>query len=135
MKTLTDYLRTTIIGGLLFLFPIVLVLIPLSKVTAPVRKLAESIALRIGVENFAGLAIGTLLEIFIFLAGAFVVGLLAHTAPAQAFLRWLRAGIAAVLPKFSLMEELAQSFDKDAASTPVVLAPSDAGWILGIMVE
>jgi uncharacterized membrane protein len=134
-RRLTDYLRVTIIGGLLFLLPIGIIVVLIGKILGPLSKLSEPIAQRLGIDTLAGIAMTTLVEIILFLVAAFLAGLAARTATAQSFMAWLQTGITAVLPRLSLLQGIAQSFGEQADELPVVLVPTDAGWTLGLLVE
>ena len=55
MKGFLHFLRTTLVGGILFLVPIVVLMIVLGKALAIAHKLADPIAARLPFEKLIGL--------------------------------------------------------------------------------
>src|SRR2546422_6078935 len=83
MKGFLHFLRTTLVGGILFLVPIVVLIIVLGKALAIAHKLADPIATRLPFEKLIGLRTPhvfaiALLVIFCFVAGFFVRAALAE---------------------------------------------------------
>lgn len=55
-------------------------------------------------------------------------------------LTWIREGVSAIIPQFSLIQDVARNVgaeeeEEDVAEMPVVLVPTDAGWALGLLLE
>ena len=78
MKKLIDFIRTTIVGGILVLIPIVVCIIILTKVFNFLQRLSDVIAKGLPFTNVAGVGISTLISIVLiliicFLAGAFMM--------------------------------------------------------------
>lgn len=135
LSGLMEFGRTTMVGGLLFLFPICIVVVVIGKVMGPLSRITKPLAEWIGLEGFPGLVASTMIEVLALALTAFLAGLLARTKGGQQFIGWLRSGIATVLPRASLLQDIAQSFDQKAKDVPVVLVPTDAGWTIGVLVE
>ena len=83
MKFSLPFLRTTLMGGLLFLVPIIVVVIVLSKALALAHKFMDPLAARIPVESVMGLRTPMLLAIGVIVLFCFFAGLFARTALAQ----------------------------------------------------
>jgi len=133
-----EFTRTTVIGGALFLLPIFVVLLVLGKILGLLGGFTEPIVTALGVTSIGGIAAGKLITILVVLVGAFFAGLFARTEAGQAALTWIREGVAATIPQFSLIHDVARkvgSDDEDVADMPVVLVPTDAGWALGLLLE
>jgi uncharacterized membrane protein len=132
-----EFFRTTVIGGALFLLPIFVVLLVLGKVLGMMVGLTEPLVSALGVTSIGGIAVSNLITIFGVVVLAFVAGLFARTEMGQAALAWIREGVSATIPQFSLIHDVARNVgsDEDVADMPVVLVPTDAGWALGLLLE
>lgn len=136
-----DFTRTTIIGGALFLLPIFVVLLVLGKILGLMGGLTEPVLTALGVTTVGGVAVSNLVTILAVFVAAFFAGLFARTEPGQAVLTWIREGVSAIIPQFSLIQDVARNVGadedeaEDVAEMPVVLVPTDAGWALGLLLE
>jgi uncharacterized membrane protein len=134
-----EFTRTTVIGGALFLLPIFVVLLVLGRLFALMGGLTEPIVAALGVSSIGGMAVGHLITIFGIVLAAFVAGLFARTPTGQAALTWIREGVSATIPQFSLIQDVARNIgaetEDDVVEMPVVLVPTDAGWALGLLLE
>lgn len=130
------FLRTTLVGGLTFLLPIVLVAWLFQKAMEIARKMAEP-AMALLPERFVGgIIIGALETATALLILAFLAGLLARTGPGQRFMAWVENSLIGSLPQFSFVRGIAESVDDSGQDgVDVVLVPADAGWALGFVFE
>jgi|GEM_PF-220661 len=137
IKQALEFTRTTVIGGALFLLPIFVVFFVLGKVFGLMGGLTEPVAKAMGVESVGGVAVSTLVTIFGIVLAAFLAGLFARTEIGQAALTWIREGVSATIPQFSLIQDVARNVgsEEDSPDMPVVLVPTDAGWALGLLLE
>src|SRR5262245_58211879 len=76
--------RATLVGGLLFLLPIILVVWLLGKALGFAKRLADPMVQAAGVSSVAGVATGTLVAILGLVLVCFAAGLLARTRLGQA---------------------------------------------------
>ncbi|KQY26538.1 hypothetical protein ASD21_17690 [Caulobacter sp. Root1455] len=131
-----EFVRTTVVGGALFLLPIVFVVFVVSKVVGLMRHVTEPLVESLGVTTVAGVAASTIVTVIGLILSAFLVGLIARTRMGQSFLTWIQSGVAAALPQFSLIQDMAKNLGTEgAAEMPIVLVPTDAGWALGLLIE
>jgi uncharacterized membrane protein len=132
-----EFTRTTVIGGALFLLPIFVVLLVLGKALGLVGALTQPVVSAAGVTSIGGIALGQLVTIFALVLAAFFAGLFARTEAGQAALTWIRQGVAAIIPQFTLIQDVARKVgtDEEVDEMPVVLVPTDAGWALGLLLE
>lgn len=137
IKQALEFTRTTVIGGALFLLPIFVVFFVLSKIFGLMGGLTEPVAKAMGVETVGGVAVSTLVTILGIVLAAFLAGLFARTEIGQAALTWIREGVSATIPQFSLIQDVARNVGSsdETAEMPVVLVPTDAGWALGLLLE
>ncbi len=131
-----DFVRTTVVGGALFLLPIFFVGFVMAKVVGLMKHVTEPLAQSLGVTSVAGVAASTIVAVIGVVLGAFLVGLIGRTKVGQGVLTWVQEGVAAALPQFSLIQDMAKNLGSNAGpAMPVVLVPTDAGWALGLLME
>jgi uncharacterized membrane protein len=135
MKGVLETARTTIIGGAIFLAPIVVVVFLGSKVLGFVEGLLQPIEARTGDMAIGGVAFTTLLAIVLILFVCYLFGLLAQTRHGRGALQWAQNGLARVLPSFGMYSELFKELGGEHANASVVLVPTDAGWNLALCFE
>jgi uncharacterized membrane protein len=134
MKRLANFARTTLVGGVLFLVPIIVLIAIVGKALELVHKLTDPLAERFPVA--AGhtpilLASGLLILV------CFVMGLLALTRPARVGVAWLERVFLSKIPGYVLLKgagESALGFEK-AAPYPLLLARIEDSWQFGFLIE
>src|SRR5215475_14412684 len=130
-----ETIRTTVIGGVLFLVPIFIIAWILLKIFNVASDIAHPLVTWSGVHSVAGVGMVSLLAIVLMILAAFLAGLFARISLGQSLLRWLEGGFLATMPQFSILEGVVKSFDTSTDQVPIVLVPTDAGWTPGIMLE
>src|SRR5439155_24568062 len=94
------FLRTTLVGGILFLVPIVVVLIVLNKALAIAHKLVDPLAARLPFESLIGFRTPLVLAITLLVIFCFVTGLFARTALAKRSVGWLESSVLSNVPGY-----------------------------------
>jgi uncharacterized membrane protein len=138
MKSLTAFLKTTIVGGALYLVPIVVILVVLGKLHGVTSKLVAPMAHELELHDVGGVNAARLLAIVAVVLVCFLAGLFARTAVAQQLVGWLERAILSNLPGYSLVSTLGAEITgtSDARSSmQVVLARIEDSWQLGLLVE
>ena len=79
------FLKTTIVGGLLFLVPVVAVVVIIGKALSFMEAVAEPVARFLPIDSLGGVAIVNVVAAVIVLLVSFLAGLLARTKPARKF--------------------------------------------------
>ena len=128
MKTVASLFKTTIIGGLVFLIPLVLLVGLVGKAFNIMRTVSTPVVNLISAEKFAGYAVADLLAITALLIIALLVGLLARSSLFDGFYQKLDAIILQVIPGYSYIKGMTGSLsDTDAAKTlkPVAVIQDD----------
>ena len=136
-RTLFRFLKATIVGGILFLVPVIVLTIVIGKARniagAIVRPLTEWIA----VETVAGVALAKLLAIGLIVFICFLAGLFARTATARRMIGWIETALLSNLPGYSFMKGMGESIagvEGDKPHEPVLARIEDA-WQIGFLVE
>ncbi len=134
MHKLLEYVRVTVIGGLLFLLPLLIIYFVTDKAIDILTPITQPVMHRLGLDTIVGFPGRTIIGLAGLAFVAFVVGMFARTPPGQALLRWIEHGIAVALPQFSIFQTVAHSLEADNdVQMPVVLVATDAGWQLGVL--
>ena len=83
MKTIAQFVRTTIVGGLLFLAPIVVLIVILAKAFDYAKKALNAVVVHIPAVSDLSAGVATALAVVLVALICFLAGLLARTVPAQ----------------------------------------------------
>ena len=137
MKKLMHMLRITIVGGVLFMVPFVLLVLVIGKALELLRAVVNPIAAKLPFESMIGLETPSILSIFLLVLLSFAAGLFAKTSIAKNMVHWLETALLSNLPGYSFMKNMGE----EAAGTgptqqyQSVLARFDDAWQLGFLVE
>jgi uncharacterized membrane protein len=120
MNTRLGFIKTTVIGGFVFLIPAAIVVVVLGKVLGALKVLAKALAPLFGVESFAGGVVVDFLALVVTLLLCFVAGLLASRASATRMKQKLDTTLLNCFPGYAFIkgftdnlrrtEEMAGSF-------------------------
>src|SRR5688572_13717226 len=136
MKNLTAFLKMTVVGGALYLIPIVLILIVLGKVHGMTTKVVAPLAQELELHDIGGVNAARVLAIVAVVLLCFAAGLFARTRVAQQFVGWLERAILSNLPGYSMISTLgADAAGAAHSDLKVVLARIEDAWQLALLVE
>jgi uncharacterized membrane protein len=128
MKTITSLVKTSIIGGVVFLLPLVLLVVVVGKAFNIMKTVSIPVANLISAEKFAGYAVADLLAITALLVLTLLAGLLARSPIFDNFYQKLDAIVLQVVPGYSWIKGMTGSLsDADAEKTlkPVAVIQDD----------
>ena len=137
MNPLKSFLKSTLVGGLMFLVPVVLLALVLGQALKFAAKIAGPIAAALPVSHVAGVAMATVVAVLLLLLIAFLAGLLARTSPGRRVTHWFEESILGNLPQYRMVKSLAEGLtqvESDGNLRPVLMR-GDEGWMLGYEVE
>lgn len=120
MKGPFQFIRTTIIGGLVFLVPVVLIALILGKALNLSRMVTQPIAARLPFENLAGIAIANLVGGFLVFVVCLLAGLAARTSLAHRFVRESETHFLWSLPGYSFIRGLTDSLSREDAHASMI---------------
>jgi uncharacterized membrane protein len=137
MKRILKILRTTLVGGLLFLVPVVALVVVLGKALALAHKLVAPLAEHLPVHSVIGLRTPVFLAIAIIVLFCFLAGVLARTALARKLVRSLESAVLADVPGYELLKGMGESMLGVEKQTghQVVLARIEDAWQIAFLVE
>ena len=137
MTRILKILRTTLVGGLLFLVPIIVLVFVFGKALAIARRLVDPLAERLPVHSVIGLRTSMLLAVAIIVLFCFLAGVLARSALARKLVRSLEKAVLADVPGYELLKGMGESMLGVEKQTEhqVMLARIEDAWQSAFLVE
>ena len=137
MKGFLDFVKITIIGGLLFLVPAVLIILLVKNAIGLARKILVPVEKLLPVEKVGGVALEHLLAVVLILLVCFLAGLAARTSPGAKLNAWLEQAILRKVPGFGLVKRVTKEMAKIETQSDfsVALARIEDAWMLSFIVE
>ena len=134
---MTTFLKTTILGGVLLLVPIVTFIAIIGKALQITIKLATPLAKIFGISSVEGIVATQLLAIVILLLICFLAGLAARTNRAKKFVEYLEVNILEKVPAYALLKAKSQNILslKEAQDLVPIMARFDDSWQLAFEIE
>ena len=124
MKSLLRVLKATLVGGLLFMVPVILLLVVLRHGIEFAKKIVKPIAAHAPVDSFAGMTMATLAAALLLVLIALGFGLFAQTALGARIRAWLESTIVGKVPGYSILKGILADSDgvSDAEDVTTALA-------------
>ena len=128
MKSFSQFIKTTILGGLIFLVPLFVVTIVLAKAHEFMAKIAEPFSALIPLDTIGGVAIANILAILAILLCCLIVGMLAKGDTAKRLLKSTEEKLL-VIPAYAFVkgvtDSLISSEEAAKAFVPVIVKFDD----------
>jgi uncharacterized membrane protein len=132
-----EFVKTSIVGGVFFLLPLVILLVVVGHGLRLVQPAVEPLVARVSQTQFAGTGLVTLAAATALLLLCFVAGLVARTPAAERAVRWLEDTLLGHIPIYQMLKtttaDLAHLDHGRAIS--IALREADGGWQLVFVVE
>lgn len=137
MKNIRSFIKTTLIGGLFFVIPLVLLVLIIGKVLDIFRKLVAPIADKIPIEAIGGITISRIIALLILLLVCFIAGLFAKDKYASKLKIWIEAKVLSNIPGYSLLKGMTESaVGMDSENLrDVVLVDIEEVWQIGFLMD
>jgi uncharacterized membrane protein len=134
------FLRTTIIGGAVFLLPLVVIVTLLGYALGTAADLVQPVLDALGLDlwgNIAGIGLVTVVSVLALIGVCFLAGLIARTAFGDALTNWTERSVLGRLPQYQMMKSMAASFGhlENAQGLSPVLVSIEGGWQIGYLLE
>jgi uncharacterized membrane protein len=129
MKQIVEFLKTTVIGGLFILLPVLLLFMLLSEALQMVVALATPIADLFPEEAFAKAEAPVLIALILIVGVSFLLGLALRSAALNRLGDWIERTVLSRLPAYAVLKRLTKGFAKEeAAAFKPGLLISKEGW-------
>jgi uncharacterized membrane protein len=136
MKAIALFARTTIVGGVFFLAPIIVLIVILAKAFGFAKTGLQAVVPHIPGISDLSVGVATALSIAMIALVRLLAGLVAHTLIAQRFVNALESSVLSKIPAYEyLKQESASALGvAEIGELPVVFVPMEGGW-LGVQTE
>jgi uncharacterized membrane protein len=137
MHKFLGFVRTTLVGGLLYLVPIVVLLAILGKAIAIAHGISPPILKLLDAAHLGRILTPQVVAILLLVLFCFAAGLFARTVLAKRIGRTLETKVLANLPGYELIKSLSENIagvDTSGARDPVVVRIEDA-WQIAFVVD
>ena len=137
MTSFKEFLKTTIVGGILFLMPLILFALILRHAMGFAAKIAKPIAAYAPQNQIAGVAIATIIAALVLLVLSFCAGLAARTRAGKSVTHWLEETLLGNLPQYRMVKSLAEGLTQveGVQGMQPALVAMEGGWQIGYQLE
>jgi uncharacterized membrane protein len=137
MRSVIAFLRATLVSGLLFLAPIVVLAVVINKAFVFAARLIRPLANRIPESLGLGAAKDYIVAALVLVLICFIAGLLARSAMARRSVQMLEGRFLSLLPGYEYLKEAGASAlgASQTDTQPVVLARIGDSWRIGVQTE
>ena len=138
MKRLTEFLKTTALGGLFVLLPVLLLYLVIAEALELVVALATPIADLFPEGTFDKVTSPVILALILIVGVSFLVGLGLRSGVARRFGRFVERSVLDRLPMYNILKSLTMGFSEagqKAAFRPAMLTSQDGCRELAYVVE
>lgn len=137
MNAMMQFLKTTIIGGLIFLLPAAVVLLVLSKALIAARTIAAPLSEKLPHVALFGLGTTSLVAILLLTLVCFIAGIFARTALGRRLKSWVDNSIVASIPAYQVLRSMAEGMAEIESSANVrsALARIEDAWQPALVLE
>lgn len=136
-ETVGEFLKATLVGGLLFMVPLALVLLALKHILNPVQKVVTPVVSVLPRNLVGGVAVATVVAIAVIVLMCFIAGLFARSQPGRRLTAWFEESLLGGLPQYQMVKGLAEGIARmeNAEGLQVVLVSIEGGWQIAYVME
>jgi len=133
----TEFLRATIVGGVLFLVPIVILAGIIGKAFGFFHEFMAELTKAVPAAAVGGIPLPRILAVVALVLFCFMAGLFAKTKLAQKMVEWLESVILSKIPGYSFMKSTGASMIgvEGMKKSDVVLARIEDAWQIAFLIE
>jgi uncharacterized membrane protein len=136
---MTAFLKTTIVGGVLFLLPLAVVLMLLGYALRLASMVAQPISDRLQLQwsDAAGVGLVTILSALVLVIVSFGAGVTARTYLGKRMTRWFENSLLGRLPQYQMVKSMTEGLAQleNASGIKPVLISIEGGWQIGYLLE
>ena len=132
-----SFLKNTILGGILFLGPLVLLYIIIDKAIVIFRQITDPIASYLTIDWIYGIQLSRILAFLAIVAICFLFGLFSNSKRAIQMREWIEDHILSIFPGYTFVKSMGESMSgltTDNLKT-VVLVDIEEVWQIGFKME
>ena len=136
MRKNSVFIKSSIIDGIVFLVPIVILVAIIGKAFEIMTALATPLANKIPIDSIGGFATANLIAIAVIVVFCFLAGLVARTTLANKFVQLVESKLLSKLPVYAFVKNMTEHVAgaKTEGLTPI-LSPALEGWRVAFEIE
>jgi uncharacterized membrane protein len=137
MQAIAQFVRTTILGGVFFLAPIVVLVVIVAKAFDYAKQGLKAVLVHVPAASDLGPAPATLLSVSLVALVCFLAGLAARTATARRVVDTLELSVLSRIPGYEYLKQESASVlgVVEIGELPVVFVAMEGGWQFGVRTE
>jgi uncharacterized membrane protein len=135
MKQTMRFIWRTIIAGVLFLAPLLLLLVLAQHAIQLIAKILHPVAAHLPFKAVLGIGVAEILAVLVLVIVGFAAGLLAQTKAAMRVRRTVEQLILSKIPGYTLFKTIAEGAAGENTDMKVALANIDDAWLMSFIVE
>lgn len=137
MNKHAGFIKTTLIGGLIFLIPFVVVISVLGKAVSTMIVVAKPLVKTIPLDSIGGIAVINILAVLLVVLLCFLAGLLARSSAGKRSFMWIDSKLIMMIPGYSFIKGFTGTLESDESQKIMkpVLAKLDDQTLLGFEIE
>jgi uncharacterized membrane protein len=138
VKKLFQICKATLIGGIFFLVPLVLLLMVLGKALTFLQKISKPLTKPLDHWHVGGVAMHEIIAVLLLLLACFAAGFIARTAMAKKLVSQIENKILVHFPGYNVIKTVMGDHTadlKNKGDLKIVLAQTDSGWQMAFLIE
>jgi len=133
-----EFVKTTTVGGILFLLPVALVLAVLNHALQLADKVVRPISHDLGLDqSIAGIGAVTVLAVLLLVIVSFAAGIVARTRHGTRIKGWIENSFLGNLPQYQILKSMGEGLAQidGVDDLKPVLISFNGGWRIGYLME
>jgi len=137
MKKIYDFIKSMVIGGVLFFIPLIILIVILQKALQIAAVLVLPIIKLLNVTHIFGIGVELIITIAIILSILYLGGLVSKTSRAKKAVRKMEDAILSKVPGYEMIKNMGESFAglEGNTSLKTVLARIEDAWQYAFLIE
>ena len=137
MKKIFDFVKTMVIGGVLFFIPLIILIVILQKAFQIAAALVMPIIKLLNVTHIFGIGVEIIVAIAIILFILYLGGLISKTSRAKKAVKKIEDALLSKVPGYDMIKNMGESFVGFEGNTSIstVLARIEDAWQYGLLIE
>ena len=137
MKKIFDFVKTMVIGGVLFFIPLIILIVILQKAFQIAAALVMPIIKLLNVTHIFGIGVEIIVAIAIILFILYLGGLISKTSRAKKAVKKIEDALLSKVPGYDMIKNMGESFVGFEGNTSIstVLARIEDAWQYGFLIE
>lgn len=138
MRSIFQFVKTTVVGGLLVILPLAFVILLMTELTDILDVVSEPFADLFPVDNVLGVSLAVLIEILMILILCFMAGLFVSTGVGSRTTEFVDRKILSNLPGYTAFKGMSRQFAVAGAGdafVPAIVTWDEETYVIGFVIE